>query len=148
MIFSGGEKHTKGVGIIISKKIEKSKKGYWTVSDREILMELAAKPFDISIIQVYAPTEIESFYEQLDATMKQVKSNEILIIIGRHECENWTRGIRRHSGELGLGKRNERGDQLVEFAEKNNMCIMNTWFSQPPRKLYTWISPGDVTRIR
>ena len=49
-------------------------------------------------------------------------------------------------GNWGLGKRNERGDRLVEIAEKNNMCIMNTWFSQPPRKLYTWMSPGDVTR--
>ena len=79
-IFSGSEKHIKGVGIIINKKIAKSMKGYWTVSDRVILMKLAVKPFDIGIIQVYAPTnecmteEIESFCEQLEVTMKQLKS--------------------------------------------------------------------------
>ena len=58
-------------------------------------------------------------------------------------------GKGRHSnvvGNWGLGKRNERGDRLLEYAVKNDLRIMNTWFKQPPRKLYTWTSPGDIVR--
>ena len=110
-------------------------------------MKLAAKPFDISIIQVYAPTneckteEIESFYEQLEVTMKQVKSNEILIIAGDMNAKIGQGKYADIVGNWRLGKRNERGDRLVEFSEKNDMCIMNTWFSQPPSKL--WMKTMD-----
>ena len=56
MIYAGGESHARGVGIIMGKNIAKSSKGYWTVSNRIILLKLAAKPFDINIVQCYAPT--------------------------------------------------------------------------------------------
>ena len=56
MIYAGGESHARGVGIIMGKNIAKSSKGYWTVSDRIILLKLAAKPFGINIVQCYAPT--------------------------------------------------------------------------------------------
>ncbi|KAG1682425.1 Craniofacial development protein 2 [Nymphon striatum] len=152
MMYAGGDVHARGVCIIIKKKLLRSVKGFWTVSDRVILMKIAAKPFDLCIIQVYAPTsecemeEIESFYEQVENTMKQVKPSDILIIMGDLNAKV---GRGRHGnvvGNWGLGKRNERGERLIEFAEKNSMCIMNTWFSQPARKLYTWSSPGDIYR--
>ena len=47
--------------------------GYWALSDPVILMKFRGKPFDISVIQVYAPTtdkdsdEIDSFHEKVDA---------------------------------------------------------------------------------
>ena len=49
-------------------------------------------------------------------------------------------------GSYGLERRNERGEKLVEWAKINNMIIMNIWFSQHPRRLWTWQSPGDQTR--
>ena len=49
-------------------------------------------------------------------------------------------------GGHGLGKQNEAGERLVEFCEGNNMGIMNTWFEQPKRRLYTWTSPGGKHR--
>ena len=152
MIYAGGENHARGVGIIMGNKMAKSMKGYWTVSDRMILIKLAAKPFDINIIQCYAPTsdcnteEIEAFYELLEDTMKHTKSDEILIVMGDMNAKV---GKGRHHnvvGNWGLVKRNERGDRLIEYAVKNEMSIMNTWFNQPPRKLYTWTSPGDIVR--
>ena len=49
-------------------------------------------------------------------------------------------------GKYGLGKTNERGELLIGFCEKHQLTIMNTIFKQPEKRLYTWKSPGDVTR--
>ena len=49
-------------------------------------------------------------------------------------------------GNYGLGKQNERGQRLIEFCNENNKVIMNTWFQQPLCRLYTWKSPGDISR--
>ena len=49
-------------------------------------------------------------------------------------------------GMHGLGRRNERGEQLIQFCQENKLIIANTWFHQPVRKIYIWKSPGDISR--
>ena len=56
IIYAGGDKHEKGVGIILDKERSKSLMGYWAISDRVLLVKLKGHPFNISIIQAYAPT--------------------------------------------------------------------------------------------
>ena len=34
----------------------------------------------------------------------------------------------------------------IEFCNENNMVIMNMWSQQPLHILYTWKSPGDISR--
>ena len=46
-------------------------------------------------------------------------------------------------GGFGLGVRNKRGEQLIEFCQEMDITIMNTFFKLPPRRLYTWRSPAD-----
>ena len=46
----------------------------------------------------------------------------------------------------GLGIQNEAGERLTEFCDGNNLGIMNTWFEQPKRRLYTWTSPDGKHR--
>ena len=50
-------------------------------------------------------------------------------------------------GPHGLGERNDRGDRLVQLCESKDMVITNTWFKEHPRRLYTWRSPRDRSRI-
>ena len=45
-----------------------------------------------------------------------------------------------------MGSRNERGDMWVDWCMKHDHEIMNTWFQQQKRHLYTWKSPGDGVR--
>ena len=47
---------------------------------------------------------------------------------------------------FGLGERNERGDQLVQFCSRNDLLIMNTIFKLHARRMYTWRSPDQTTR--
>ncbi|GFO43397.1 craniofacial development protein 2-like protein [Plakobranchus ocellatus] len=49
-------------------------------------------------------------------------------------------------GPYGLGTRNLRGEKLVEWCNMNNLIIGNTWFQQPPRRKWTWKSPGEEIR--
>ncbi|KAG1671332.1 Craniofacial development protein 2 [Nymphon striatum] len=116
------------------------------------MMKLQSKPFNINIIQVYAPTqdyddeEIETFYEEIQVAIKNTKSDDILCIMGDFNAKV---GKEKHTdivGNGGLGKRNERGERMIQFCILNKLFITNTWFQQPPRKLYTWKSPGDITR--
>ena len=61
----------RGVGIIFDETTQKSLDSWFPESDRIIVAKIKAKPFDIGIIQVYAPTskrpeeEVEEFYEDL-----------------------------------------------------------------------------------
>src|SRR6476661_130 len=51
-------------------------------------------------------------------------------------------------GKFGLGKRNDRGDRLIEFCKSQNLVITNTWFEQEKRRRYTWKGPGDLRRYQ
>ena len=57
-----------------------------------------------------------------------------------------TREKSEYIGNYGLGSRNERGDRLEEFSVLNSFIIGNTWFYYHPRRLWTWMSPGDRAR--
>ena len=57
MIYSGGENYRNGVGIVMKNSAAKSKMVFWAISDRVIMMKLEAKPYNINVMQVYAPTQ-------------------------------------------------------------------------------------------
>jgi hypothetical protein len=70
-----------------------------------------------------------------------------LLVLSIFVC-NWTVvvGDKAHrciGGPYGLGRRNQRGQMLIDFCERNGLVITNTWFKKPKRRLYTWKSPGD-----
>ena len=111
------------------------------------------KPFNITVIQVYAPTnnaeeaEVERFYEDLQDLLEHAKKN-VLFIIG-----DWNSkvGSQEKPGvivKFGLGMQNEAGQRLIEFCKENAHVIANTLFQQHKRRLYTWTSPDGHTKIR
>ena len=152
MIYSGGDKHERGVGLLLDQYISKCVLGYWTVSDRVLLVKIQGHPFNIAIIVVYAPTtgsteeEIDAFYETLEEAKSQCKPNEVNIIIGDLNAKVGSETDGRTVGPHGTGERNERGEKWVQWCDSKNMIIMNTWFKEHPRRLYIWKSPGDCSR--
>ena len=117
-------------------------------------MKLFRKPFNLSIIQVYAPTsasseeEIEAFYNDLDDAYKQCGSQEMVVVMGDLYAKVGTEQDPQKVvvGQHGLGERNERGDLWVDWCMTHEQVIMNTWFQHEKRHLYTWKCPGDTTR--
>ena len=51
-------------------------------------------------------------------------------------------------GDHGLETKNERGRLLIEFCQRNKLCIVNTLFKQPKRRGYTWKARGDCNRYQ
>ena len=88
IMYSGGDNHTRGVGIMVNKNTNKTVLGHWPVSDRIIMLKIQGKTFHIAIVQVYTPTsastddEIDEFYNLLEYTIDQVKSNGVLVVMG------------------------------------------------------------------
>ena len=72
LYFSGKEdRHENGVGFLVHKDTVNTVMGCQPISSRLITVRLRATPFNITIVQAYAPTtdyddeKIEGFYEQL-----------------------------------------------------------------------------------
>ena len=136
----------------MNNNIAKVLMGYWPISDRIVMIKLQGKQFNLKIIQLYAPTQdyndddIEAFYEEVQTAIKQVKSNEILCVMGDMNAKVGSSAIGSIVGKVGLRERNERGERLIQSCEENKLTICNTWFQHHVRKRYTWKSPGDITR--
>ena len=92
------------------------------------------KPFNITVIQVYAPTsnaeeaEVERFYEDLQDLLELTPKKDALFII-----EDWNAKVGSQetvgvTGKFGLGIRNEAGQRLIEFCQENALVITNTLF--------------------
>ena len=152
LVYSGGKEHNRGVGILLKNTVAASMIGYFPISDRVMMLKLKGQPFDISIVQGYAPTtdssddEVEKFYDDMKNAMKYVKCGEVVIVMGDFNAKV---GSEKHTnivGKYGLGSRNDRGRRLIQFCEEYNLMITNTWFQHPKRRLYTWKSPGDLYR--
>ena len=105
------------------------------------MIKLDAKPLDINIIQVYAPTsdgndeELDKFDSELETAMKQCKSTDNTIIQGDFNAKVGRGSKDENVGAYGLDQRNERGNHLVEWVKEHGMIIGNTIFYQPPRRL-------------
>ena len=67
--------------------------------------------------------------------MKQLKSQEIKIIIGDFNAKVGNERIYKIAGSFGLGEINEQGEKLVESCKEHNFVVMNIWFKNHPRML-------------
>ena len=105
------------------------------------------KPFNITVIQVYAPTsnaeevEVEQFYENLQDLLELTPKKDVLFITGDWNAKVGSQDTPGVTGKFGLGMQNEAGQRLIEFYQENPLVISNTLFQQHKRSLYTWTSP-------
>ena len=101
------------------------------------------KPFNITVIQVYAPdsnteeAEVERFYEDLEDLLALTPQKGVLFIIGNWNAKVGSQEIAGVRGKLVLGVQNEAGQRLIEFCQENTLVIANTLFQQHKRRLYT-----------
>ena len=108
---------------------------------------LQGKPFNITVIQVYAPTsnteetEVERFYEDLQDLLELTPKKDVLFIIGDWNAKVGSQETPEVTGKFGLGMWNEAGQRLIEFCQESALVIANTLFQQHKRRLYTWTSP-------
>ena len=102
------------------------------------------KPFNITVMQVYAPTsnteetEAEWFYEDL----RELKTKkDVHFLTEAWNAKVGSQEIAGVTGKFDLGVQNKAGQRLTEFSQENALVIANTLFQQHKRRLYTWTSP-------
>ena len=106
-----------GVALIVNKRVRNAVLGCSLKNDRMISVRLQGNPFNITGIQVYAPTsnaeeaEVEWFYEEdlLELTPKK----DVLFIIGDWNAKVGSQETPTVTGKFGLGVQNEAGQKLT-----------------------------------
>ena len=117
-----------------------------------ISVHFHGKPFNITVIQVYAQTsnaeeaEVVRFYEDLQDLLELTPKRHVLFIIGDWNAKVGSQETPGVTGKFGLGVRNEAGQRLIEFFQENALVIANTLFQQHKRRLYTWTSSDGQHR--
>ena len=88
-----------------------------------ISVRFQGKPFNITVIQVYAPTsnaeeaDVEWFFEDLQDLLELTPKKDILFIIGDWNAKVGSQEIPGVTSKLGLGVQNEAGQRLTEFCQ-------------------------------
>ena len=111
-----------------------------------ISVRFQGKPFNITVIQVYAPAynteeaEVERFYEDLQDLSELTPRKDVLFIIGDWNAKGRSQETPGVTGKFGLGMQNEAGQRIIEFCQENALVIANTLFQRHKRTLH-WTSP-------
>src|SRR5574337_247816 len=136
-----------GVAIMVNKRVQNAVLGRNHKNDRIISVRFQGKPFNITVIQVYAPTsnaeeaEVEWFYEDLQDILELTPKKDVLFIIGDWNAKVESQETPGVTGKFVLGVQNEAGKRLIEFCQENVLVITNTLLQQHKRRLSM-----DITR--
>ena len=104
-----------------------------------ISVHFQGKPFNIMVIQAYAPisnaeeAEVERFYEDLQDLLELTPKKDVLFIIGDWNAKVGSQETPRITGKFGFGIQNEAGQRLIEFCQENTLVRVRTFFQQQKR---------------
>ena len=124
---------------MVNKRVQNAVLGCNLKNDRMISVHFQGKPFNITVIQVYALTinaeeaEVEWFYEDLQDLLELTSKKHVLFIIGDWNAKVGCQEIPGVTGKFGPGEQNEAGQRLTEFCQENALVIANTLFQQHKR---------------
>ena len=103
-----------GVALIVNKRVHNAVHGCSLKNNRMISVRFQGKPFNITLIQVYAPTsnaeeaEVERFYEDLQDLLELTPQKEVPFIIGDWNAKVRSQEIPGVTGKFGLEIHNEQ----------------------------------------
>ena len=119
-IYSCGQESLRrnGVAIMVNKRVRNAVLGCNLKNDGIISVRFQGKPFNITVIQVYAPTSVEEaeaewFYEDLQDLLELTPKEDILFIVGAWDTKVGSQETPGVTGKFGLGMRNEAGQRLI-----------------------------------
>jgi exonuclease III len=157
--FSGNEDRqgNRGVGFIVSKKINRSVLGFSPICERICTLRIKGKFHNITFVNVYAPTEdtedeiVDEFYATLQLVCDELPKHDAIITLGDFNAklgkEQMYRDIiGRHSLHETT---NNNGFRLVQYATTNNFKVLSTWYPRKDIHKGTWKIPGtnDTNQI-
>ena len=138
MHYSRGEWAEKGVAIVVYKSVVRSD----VYNDRIIVIKLQAELISVLMMQVHMPTseheddEVEELYDTIEEILEESgKGDTNTIIMWDWNSVVGDESYRNTVGPHGLGRKNHRGQMLINFCERNELIVTNTCFRKPKRRL-------------
>ena len=123
-----------GVAIMVNKRVLNAALGCNLRNDRMTSVHFQGKPFNITVIQVCAPTsdaeeaDVEWSYEDLQDLLELTPKKDVLFTIGDCNAKVGSQETPGVTGKFGLVVQNEAGQRLIEFCQENALVIANTLF--------------------
>ena len=157
VLFSGKEEgiHEEGVAIILSKRAQRTLRGWEAHGSRLLLASFSSsnRGININILQLYAPTnaaseeEQEEFYDQLQRIIEKLPRKDVNIIMGDANAKVGSDNISYEEvmGKQGLGVMNDNGERFADFCSLNDLVIGGTIFPHKDIHKATWVSPDGGT---
>ena len=111
-----------------------------------ISVHFQGKPFNITVIQVYAPTsnteeaEVDRFYEDLQDLLELTPKKDVLLITRDWNAKVGSQETPAVTGKFDLGVQNEAEKRIKEFCQENALVIANTLFQQHEKTLHMGIT--------
>ena len=100
---------------MINKRVRNAVLGCNLKNDGTISVRFQSKPFNITVIQVYAPTsnaeeaEVEQFCQDLQDLLEPIPKKDVLFIIGDWNAKVASQETPGVTGKFGLGAQSEAG---------------------------------------
>ena len=122
-------------------------------NDRWIFVRSQGKSFNITVIQVYAPTtnaedaEVDHFCEDLQDLLELTPKKGLPFIIGNWNAKVGCQEIPGVTGKFDLGVQNEADQRLTEYCQENALVIVNTLFRQYKRRLHMDITRRSILKL-
>ena len=109
-----------GIVIIVNKRVQNAVLGYNLKNNRMVSVHFQGKPFNITVIHVYAPTnaeeaEVEWSYKDGQDLLELTPKTDVLFIVGDWNAKVGSQEKPGVTGKFGLGVQNEAGQRLIEF---------------------------------
>ena len=125
---SGGEQAERVVAIVVHKSVVRSVVKKIVCNDTIIALKLKAEPVSILIMQVYMPTSeyeddgVETLYDTTEEILEEDgKDDTNKLIMGGSNSVVGDETYRNIVGSQGLGRRNHRGQMVIDFCERNGL---------------------------
>lgn len=147
---SGGTTRMRGVGFMVPKDYKSVIKNFIALSERMCYIQIESGNKNLSILNVYAPTEEkeveekEIFYDELENAFKRMSRQDIKIVLG--DCnakigkeEIYMPIIGRHSKH---NNSNDNGKRIISFAAEMGLRIVSTNFAHKEIHKATWLAPN------
>ena len=104
---------------MVNKKVPNAVLGCNLKNDSMISVHFQGKPFNITVIQAYAPTsnteeaEVERLCEDLQDLLELTPKKDVLFIIGDWNTKVESQEILGVTSKFGLGVQNEAGERQI-----------------------------------
>ena len=145
----------RGVAIGISTRLQPSVVEVTPVDERIMRLRLKHSLSFMSVVAVYAPTEVcqteekDIFYATLDSVLDQCPRCDALIVLSDFNAVTGTdrAGYEICVGPHGSGARNDNSSFLLKFARSRRLRIAGSWYQRPALHRWTWYNnAGGVAK--